>query len=76
MKIQLENKNGFLSASSLKIMACVFMFIDHVGLEIFTQINILRVIGRLAYPIFAFFIAEGCKYTIQPLPHISASYSL
>lgn len=63
MKIQLENKNGFLSASSLKIMACIFMFIDHVGLEIFTQINILRVIGRLAYPIFAFFIAEGCKYT-------------
>lgn len=39
------------------------MLIDHVGFYLFPQIEILRVIGRIAFPIFAFLIAEGCRYT-------------
>jgi hypothetical protein len=57
-------RNGWgLSASTLKIIACIFMVIDHMGVILFPEVEILRVIGRLSYPIFAYFIAEGCRYT-------------
>jgi len=39
------------------------MAVDHIGLFFFDELFILRVIGRLAYPIFAFFIAEGLIHT-------------
>lgn len=52
-----------LSASTLKIIACIFMVIDHIGAILLPDILILRVIGRLSYPIFAYFLAEGCRYT-------------
>ena len=57
------NKIGFLPSSTLKIIACVLMAIDHIGFFIFPGIIIFRIIGRLAFPLFAFFIAEGCKYS-------------
>ena len=56
-------KFAFLSGNALKILAAIFMVIDHVGLMFFPDYIILRKIGRLAFPIFAFMIAEGCKYT-------------
>ena len=52
-----------LSASTLKIIACILMVIDHVGVILLPEVEILRVIGRLSYPIFAYFLAEGCRYT-------------
>lgn len=51
------------TGNALKIIAAVAMVCDHAGIMIFPQFPILRIIGRLAYPIFAFMIAEGCKYT-------------
>lgn len=39
------------------------MLLDHAGVLIFPEITWLRYIGRLAMPIFAFFIAEGCRHT-------------
>ncbi len=54
---------GFMSGSTIKIIACVLMFIDHMGLLLFPGQMIYRVIGRLAFPLFAFFIAEGSKYS-------------
>jgi hypothetical protein len=56
-----------LSASTLKIIACIFMVIDHVGAILLPDLLILRVIGRLSYPIFAYFLAEGCRYTRNKL---------
>jgi len=56
-----------LSAFSLKVIACVLMFIDHFGFMICPKIIAFRVIGRLAFPIFAYFIAEGCRYTKNKL---------
>ena len=53
----------FLSGNALKILAAIFMTIDHIGVILFPRVLILRIIGRLALPIFAFMIAEGCKYT-------------
>lgn len=52
-----------LSGNALKLIAAVSMLIDHIGLMFFPGLRILRIIGRLAFPIFAFMIAEGCRYT-------------
>ena len=52
-----------LSGNELKIIAAVTMFLDHMGLMLLPRAAIFRYIGRLAFPIFAFMIAEGCKYT-------------
>ena len=52
-----------LTGNALKILAAVAMVCDHAGLMFFPEVTLLRILGRLAYPIFAFMIAEGCKYT-------------
>lgn len=56
-----------LPASTLKLIACLSMVVDHVGVLFFPEVRVLRIIGRLAFPIFAYFIAEGCRYTRHPL---------
>ena len=61
------NPIGFLSGSTLKILACIFMAFDHVGVVFFPREEIFRMIGRIAFPLFAYFIAEGCKYTKNKL---------
>lgn len=53
----------FLSGNALKIIAVVSMLIDHIGYVLFPQILVIRILGRIAFPIFAFMIAEGCHYT-------------
>lgn len=52
-----------MSASTLKIIALLTMIIDHIGGALFPQYIFLRIIGRVAFPIYAFFIAQGCIYT-------------
>ena len=52
-----------LSAFSLKLLAAVTMVVDHIGAYLLPNVIILRIIGRLSFPLFAFFIAEGCRYT-------------
>ena len=52
-----------LSGNALKILAAIFMTLDHMGLMLFHDHILFRILGRLAMPIFAFMIAEGCKYT-------------
>ncbi|MBR2843557.1 MAG: hypothetical protein IKF06_09840, partial [Lachnospiraceae bacterium] len=39
------------------------MLADHAALMLFPNIVILRCIGRLALPIFAFMVAEGVLHT-------------
>ncbi|MCC8169065.1 MAG: conjugal transfer protein TraX [Oscillospiraceae bacterium] len=58
-----REKFGGFTQNQLKVIAAFFMAADHVGAELFPQLDILRIIGRLSFPIFAFFIYEGCKYT-------------
>jgi len=66
----MENKKyKILNSNWLKIIALIAMTIDHVTWLIFPGYNtnqiaiILHIIGRLAFPIFAYCIAEGYHYT-------------
>lgn len=52
-----------MSSFNLKVLAILAMLIDHVGLFFFPDIPIFRIIGRIAFPLFAFLIANGAKHT-------------
>ena len=52
-----------LSGNALKIIATILMVIDNVGYIIFPSVLAFRIIGRISFPIFAFMIANGTKYT-------------
>lgn len=64
---QTRSRFGLFSGSTLKMIACLFMLIDHAGMIIFPENPIWRWLGRLAFPLFAFFMAEGCRYSKKPL---------
>lgn len=53
---------GF-TGNQLKIIALICMTVDHIGFILLPQFLFLRIIGRLAFPIFAYMIAEGCRHT-------------
>lgn len=55
--------------SLLKIIAMIAMLIDHAGKMLFPQYPIMRVIGRIAFPIYAYCIALGCVYTKDMLKY-------
>lgn len=59
----MEVKKGFLTGNQLKIIALIAMTLDHIGKMLLPGFIILQIIGRLAFPIFAYMIAEGCRYT-------------
>ena len=68
----------FLSGSALKLIAAVTMIIDHVAVSFLynsmivlfsagsyrlTLYNLMRAIGRLSFPLFAFLLVEGFLHT-------------
>ena len=52
-----------LTSNQLKLLALVTMTVDHVGVQLFPSVLWLRMVGRLALPIYAYMIAEGCAHT-------------
>lgn len=79
-------KLRFLNGNGLKILAALFMLIDHAGLMLFsnktgiqltaTEQTWMRFVGRLSMPLFAFMIAEGCRYTKDKLKHFCLLFGL
>ena len=51
------------SGNVLKLIAAVSMLADHIGVIFFPDVELFRIAGRLAYPIFAYMIGEGCSHT-------------
>ncbi len=70
--LQTSDRCGF-SGTTLKLIACVTMLIDHIGASCIetrevpaalTRLDlVLRLIGRLAFPIFCFLLVEGFLHT-------------
>jgi hypothetical protein len=47
----------------IKIIALIAMVIDHIGMFFYPDMVVLRMIGRLSFPLFAWLIANGAYHT-------------
>ena len=54
---------GNTATTWLKVIALVFMFIDHAGKMIFPQFGEMRILGRIAFPLYAWCMIVGFHYT-------------
>lgn len=59
----IKRENFGIDAFTLKMIAIVTMLIDHIGCIFFPEYPIFRIIGRIAFPVFAFMIVEGFLHT-------------
>ena len=75
----IPEKGRVLSGSALKLLAVILMLIDHTGAVIVsrcpqvvlftvmkktvTLYKLMRLVGRVAFPLFAFLLVEGFVYT-------------
>lgn len=55
----------------LKLVAMYSMLIDHTGKMFFPQYQIMRIVGRMAFPIYAYCIAVGCVYSRNRLKYLT-----
>ena len=67
---------GFLSGNAVKILAAILMVVDHVGFFLFPDLIILRIIGRVSFPLFAYMLAEGCRYTRDKALHFTVLFAV
>lgn len=65
-----------LTKNQLKVIAAIAMLIDHIGAELFPHHIILRIIGRIAFPLFAYSIFEGSKYTRDKKKYLAHIFGL
>ncbi|XQQ06384.1 MAG: TraX family protein [Leptolyngbya sp. IPPAS B-1204] len=47
----------------IKLLAALLMLIDHVGAILLPELTLLRVIGRLSFPLFAWLLVQGEAHT-------------
>lgn len=71
----MSGKNKFIfryniTSFELKLIAAVSMLIDHAGYILFYNDTGMRIIGRLAFPIFAFLLVEGFVRTQNIQKHM------
>src|SRR6476646_2510350 len=56
MQLQLNNFH-------IKLLAAIFMVIDHVGVVFFPNVLAFRTVGRLSFPLFAWLLTQGEQHT-------------
>ena len=54
---------GNTATGTLKWIALVFMMIDHAGKMVFPNVPEMRMLGRIAFPIYCWSLVVGCCYT-------------
>lgn len=60
-------KDKGINQNMLKIIAVITMTIDHLGYFMFPEIRELRIIGRIAYPIFTYLFALSFRFSSNKL---------
>ena len=61
---------GLLDGTLLKLIAMISMVFDHVGDNFFPGQTWMRIVGRIALPVFAFCIAEGFSHTHDRMKYL------
>lgn len=74
-------KHKGLSQEALKLIACVSMLIDHIGATLLVRYmqsvpgvnpnamilyNVMRLAGRIAFPVYCYLLVEGAHHTRNP----------
>lgn len=54
---------GNTATGTLKLIAITLMIVDHVGIVLFPGVIEMRLLGRIAFPLFAWCICVGSEYT-------------
>ena len=54
---------GNLATGWIKILALAFMFADHAGKMLLPGVQEMRMLGRLAFPLYAWCLMVGANYT-------------
>ena len=52
-----------MTSYQIKLLAALLMVVDHVGVVFFPDQLAFRYIGRLSFPLFAWLVGQGEKYT-------------
>lgn len=58
-----EKLGGNTDTSLLKLLALIFMLIDHIGARVLPGIQELRILGRIAFPLYAWCLVVGSVKT-------------
>lgn len=59
----MTKENSGMTTFLMKWIAVLTMITDHVGRMFFPDVHIFNIIGRIAFPLFAFLLVEGFVHT-------------
>ncbi len=61
--VRVREIQGNMATSWLKVIALIFMFIDHAGKMCFPNVPEMRILGRIAFPVYCWCMVVGACCT-------------